>query len=352
MPYPRRRTDFIRDVAADRQLTPEESYQMLQKFLPAPPPRSATRAPAAKSGANKTSKSDETASDIDNLFIGRRRSRTGARRFVLGQIHILLYTIIHTVFSLYMRIRQAYHEVRNQIYSVLKYHHRTPEIIARDVRDLSRIPKHLSVILRLEEHGREGAELERLVNEISDIAAWCASAGIPTLSVYEKRGVLKSYLPETHRAVSTRLASYFGRAHPAVTLQAPHVPAIHSAAFPRAREYGDISEGHIKILLLSEEDGRDSLVDLTKTLADMAQRTKISASDVSIDLIDAELTESIMTDPDLLILFGPYVELFGYPPWQIRLTEIFHVPDNHSVGYQVFLWGLQNYAKAEMRVGR
>lgn len=105
-------------------------------------------------------------------------------------------------------------------------------------------------------------------------------------------------------------------------------------------------------MLLSEEDGRDSLVDLTKTLADMAQRSKISASDISIDLIDAELTESIMTDPDLLILFGPHVELSGYPPWQIRLTEIFHVPDNHSVGYQVFLWGLQNFAKAEMRVGR
>lgn len=165
-----------------------------KKFLPAPPPRIAARTSTPKTGPGNAPKSAEISNDIDNLFIGRRRSRTGTRRFALGQIHILLFTIIHAVFSLYMRIRQAYHEVRNQIYSVLKYHHRTPEIIARDVRDLSRIPKHLSVILRLEEHGREGAELERLVNEISDIAAWCASAGIPTLSVYEKKGKFESLL--------------------------------------------------------------------------------------------------------------------------------------------------------------
>lgn len=68
------------------------------------------------------------------------------------------------------------------------YHHRTPEIIERDVKDLMRLPKHLSVILKLEDDGRGGAELERLVNEVADLAAWCASAGIPMLSIYEKTG--------------------------------------------------------------------------------------------------------------------------------------------------------------------
>ena len=64
------------------------------------------------------------------------------------------------------------------------------------------------------------------------------------------------------------------------------------------------------------------MVDLTKTLAEMSQRGKISPADVSLDLIDLELTENVMSEPDLLIVFAPYVELQGYPPWQIRLTEI------------------------------
>jgi dehydrodolichyl diphosphate syntase complex subunit NUS1 len=78
----------------------------------------------------------------------------------------------------------------------------------------------------------------------------------------------------------------------------------------------------INVLLISELDGRGTMVDLTRTLAGMAQRGKISPTDVSKELIDAEISEGVMGEPDLLILFGPRVVLDGYPPWQVRLTEI------------------------------
>jgi undecaprenyl pyrophosphate synthase len=84
----------------------------------------------------------------------------------------------------------------------------------------------------------------------------------------------------------------------------------------------------------------------------MAQVGKISPPDITIDLVDTELSETIIGEPDLLILFGPYVELSGYPPWQVRLTEIFHAQDNHNVGYQVFYRALCNFTKAQMRLGR
>ncbi len=114
----------------------------------------------------------------------------------------------------------------------------------------------------------------------------------------------------------------------------------------------NLLQGHLSILLLSSEDGRSTLVDLTKTLTEMSQRNKLSPNDISLDLIDAEVTESVMGEPELLILFGPDIELQGYPPWQVRLTEIFHVQDNAGVGYQVFLRALHSYAKAHMRFGR
>lgn len=84
----------------------------------------------------------------------------------------------------------------------------------------------------------------------------------------------------------------------------------------------------------------------------MSQRSKLSANDISLDLIDAEISESVMAEPDLLILFGPYIQLQGYPPWQIRLTEIYNAQDNNGVGYQVFLRALHNFAKAQMKFGR
>ena len=84
----------------------------------------------------------------------------------------------------------------------------------------------------------------------------------------------------------------------------------------------------------------------------MSQRKKLSPTDISLDLVDAEITESVMGEPDLLVLFGPSVELQGYPPWQVRLTEIYHMQDNTGVGYQVFLRALHHYANAQMRLGR
>ncbi|KAH8878859.1 hypothetical protein GQ53DRAFT_789663 [Thozetella sp. PMI_491] len=316
MPFSKRDTElYRRDQKYNHKLlTPEERVNLLKPYLPKPPKRSS---PSRQDGADS-----------------EEQSRLGVRRFLRTQFHILVFTIIHAIFSLYIRIRQAYHVVGDRIHSVFYYHHRTPELIERDVKGFRRLPTHLSVILSLEGDHKGGAELERLVNEAADIAAWCASAGIPQLSIYEKTGVLKGYVPETHRAITRKLAAYFGPKFPGLSLSAPHIPAVTSAASPQADRNESLEPKHLSVLLISAGDGRDSIVDLTKTLSEMAQRSKISSSDITTDLVDAELSESVMGEPDLLILFGPYVELSSYPPWQIRLTEIFHVRDNHGVGYQ------------------
>lgn len=117
-----------------------------------------------------------------------RRITFGVRNFLKTQLHILTFTIIHAIFSIYIHTRQAYHAVRDRTYSIFFYHHRDPAMIQRDVKRLSKVPKVLSVILRVEEDGKGGPELERLVNEIAEVSAWCASAGIPALNVYEKTG--------------------------------------------------------------------------------------------------------------------------------------------------------------------
>lgn len=258
------------------------------------------------------------------------------------------------LFSVYVRIRQTYHILLDRVFAILYYHHRAPELIQQDVRNLSRIPEHLSVILELkgEERGTRGtAGLEVLMDEVAEISAWCSCVGIPMLSVYEKTGILKAYIPTTHRTVTKKMHNYFGRYIPSLQVRAPHIPSYLNGG---SSEDGSVSmaSGHLSILLLSAEDGRSTLVDLTKTLAEMSQRKKLSPNDISLDLVDAEITESVMGEPDLLVLFGPSVELQGYPPWQIRLTEIYHMQDNTGVGYQVFLRSLHNYAKASMRFGR
>jgi dehydrodolichyl diphosphate syntase complex subunit NUS1 len=146
---------------------------------------------------------------------------------------------------------------------------------------------------------------------------------------------------------------------------------------------------HIDILLLSASDGRDTLVDLTRTLTEMAQAKKIRPKDITSELINTEISATTAVpdlpsshsstaltpsstpaskptkevapgEPDLVIIFGPTVKLDGYPPWQIRLSEIFCTGGDPSkeaeattrVEYQGFLRGLWKFAGAEMRFGR
>lgn len=153
------------------------------------------------------------------------------------------------------------------------------------------------------------------------------------------------------------------------------------------------SQANIDVILLSANDGRGTVVDLTRTLTEMSQRGKIQTGEVSVELIDTELAEASCGDPDLLIMMtnsrqltdfhwrsyipklglsspkkhwsydsditkshqiatGSEVCLRGYPPWQARLTEIFSRTGGSGIEYQTFLEALHKYAKAEMRLGR
>lgn len=324
------------EKANHRLLNDDQRQRLLDEYMPPPPPTSTV-------GKNKVTKAWDTKSQ------NARNSHLGVRRFLKSQLHLLIFTLLHSFFSLYVKTRQTWNKVCYRVSSIISYHHRTPELIENDVRSLRQKPEHLSAVLNMHEDAR-ATELERLVNEAADIAVWTACAGIPMLSIYERSGTLKRYLPQIHQAILQRFASYFGEQYPGLTVTAPHTEPVDSAPMGGSALEGKLK--HLNIMFISYKDGREAMVDLTKTLAEMSQKGKLNPADIHMDLIDAELSEGIMPEPDLLLLFTPHVELFGYPPWQIRLTEIFHLPDNQGVEYQVFIRGLRKFAAAQMRRGK
>ena len=195
-----RETDIYRqdEMQGGRLLTPQQREELLKPYLPLPP-------------AKGTSKAGKT---------------RPVRTFLKTQLHVLLYTIIHTAFSLYIRLRQVYHAVLSRILAILYYHHRTPELIQKDVKGLSRLPQHLSVILDLQQADRGIEGLDLLLDDAAEISAWCACAGIRLLSIYERTGALKNHIPTTHRTVAAKLHSYFGRQRPSLQVRAPHMPSF------------------------------------------------------------------------------------------------------------------------------
>ncbi|WPH00558.1 Putative decaprenyl diphosphate synthase-like superfamily [Acrodontium crateriforme] len=320
-----------------RRLSATEREKLLKPYLP---PVTIKEPPS------------EHTNDRSGSFHHRPRVRPAIRQLVYS----LVFTVVHLFFSIYIRVRQLYHTIVGRILTAVHYHHRTPELIRRDVKSLSKIPKHLSVMLELSPEGGKKDSLETLLNDACEITAWSASAGVPTLSIYERTGVLKASLPNLHRHISRTLTAYFGPnspMRPTVSLRAPNMPSYSPPYSPETNSNDASSAPHLNIILIDATDGRQTLVDLTKTLAEMSQHGKLSPADISNDLIDAEINESVMGEPDLLILFGDRIVLDGYPPWQVRLTEIFYAQDNTGgVGYHIFLRALYKYARAEIRFGR
>jgi dehydrodolichyl diphosphate syntase complex subunit NUS1 len=162
------------DVRAQgHELAAADREKLIQPYLPARREES----PAAGHVASK-------ANGVKSRPKARRKP---VRTFIKAQLHVLLYYLIHLVFGIYVRLRQIYHATIDRVLAILYYHHRTPELIRKDVKNLSRLPEHLSVILTPK--GEEDGGLEALMDEVAELCAWCASAGIPLLSVYERTGI-------------------------------------------------------------------------------------------------------------------------------------------------------------------
>lgn len=153
--------------AADRE-------NLLKQYLPDPAELSRSRASTSSSRQRR-----------------QKARKTPIRTFLKSQLHHLVYALTHIIFGIVVRLLHAYHAVVDRIFAIVYHHHRTPELIRKDVRGLKRLPQHLSVILALR---TEDDALAVLMDEVAELAAWSACAGIPQLSVYEKTGMSPSIL--------------------------------------------------------------------------------------------------------------------------------------------------------------
>lgn len=160
--------EILRDDLRARgtKLSVEEREALLKSYLPDP-----TELP--QKPAQPTSE--------------RRKTRkTPVRSFLKSQTHYLTYAITHIIFGIVVRLLQAYHAVVDRIFAIVYHHHRTPELIRKDVKNLKRLPQHLSTILTLR---KEDDALAVLMDEVAELAAWSSCSGISQLSVYEKSGM-------------------------------------------------------------------------------------------------------------------------------------------------------------------
>lgn len=268
----------------------------------------------------------------------------------------LLLTLVYCVFSVFRYFQYNYNCMKLRFFSLLYNPADSPQLIRNDVSSLAKIPRRLAAILEYKPEEEVGGGTLGLMEDAGDLVAWSLSAGIKHLTLYDYDGLLKDDVDLLRKIIYGKLCKYFGgEKTPKFAVRIPHQNQVYfniPSSTDSAGSAPTSKKVSIEIVLLSIVDGRETIVELTKSLAELYKEDKISDDDITMDLVDTELKQLVGEEPDLLLYFGPNLDLQGFPPWHIRLTELFWEHDNNSVSYTVFIRGLKQFAGSKVNVGK
>jgi len=279
---------------------------------------------------------------------------------------------------------------------------RTPSALKATRR---RIPRHLAILFvpdaEFDERTIEHCIIESIQNSIS----WCQQVGIQELSVYDAEGIILNNVGLL-RNIATPDALSKDSEVDRRRIHYPPTPPLSDYAESRPLSPQDDSLEHKPFLtlhisprknasnknqpltlhVLTRESSKPSIAAITRSIARSARRnSKLAVKDtfkLSINNLESHLEgKNGLTPPDFMIIQPVHpskyhrspIELHGYPPWQIRLTEIYcnrfrkqyegrlmwflpsHVSSallSSSLTEWEFREALDQFATAEMRLGK
>ncbi|CCE66249.1 hypothetical protein TPHA_0P00910 [Tetrapisispora phaffii CBS 4417] len=285
------------------------------------------------------------------------KEETSKQRLLSSYFAFLFYKVVllnmYLMFGLFRYFQYQYNKMKLRILSLIYNPTSTPQLIRQDVLKLNKIPKRIAAILEMKSVGDIGGGLEGLLNDASEVICWTVSAGIKHLMLYDFDGVLKDNVDNLILEINEHMKLYYGPANvPNYSVHIPHLNKTYYSSEEIKNDEDAKKSIVISVSLLSNRDGRETIVDLTRTMSELCASKEMKLSDITMKLIDTELTHLVGHEPDLLLYFGPSLDLQGFPPWHIRLTEFYWETDNDQVSYLVFIRGLQKYSNCKINVGK
>ena len=195
---------------------------------------------------------------------------------------------------------------------------------------LSKTPQHIALAF---------LEPDLDLTQVASLILWSVASGCQYLSLYDIKGFLKARRIELIEEL-TKLCRQLDSTD---RFQLQWSTAGNNHLKGNGRSFTS-SNGTVRICLLSREDGQADIVRSAQRLIATAN------AQISEETIEAHLTR-LNIDPDLLVRFGLARSNLGYPPWQIRLSEI-HDLDSHFCCPNQFVQVLLKYSRCTQRFGR
>ncbi|XP_050025956.1 dehydrodolichyl diphosphate synthase complex subunit nus1-like isoform X1 [Dermacentor andersoni] len=201
---------------------------------------------------------------------------------------------------------------------------------------LQKVPKHIAVLI---------GEHDISYRDAANLVVWCLFAGIPHVTLYDAEGALKENVTRLYKEITRSQVEHFG-----CNGRCKVVLHVKGQELPEKNGQRNGYKQHINVHLASGDDGRPHLASIARTFCQAVERGEMVPSDITPHLIQQELGD--VPDPELLLKCGCVHSLLGYPPWQIRLTEIVTLPTHHNLRLSEFFEALAKYNKREQRFGK
>ncbi|CAG8603621.1 13231_t:CDS:2 [Cetraspora pellucida] len=177
------------------------------------------------------------------------------------------------------------------------------------LKNLDKVPNHLAVLFW-------GEIKEKRLKEAAQLCCWAWCSGIKVLSIYDVKDDLKNNAQLLQSYIDTFSRHFF--------IHEKFIPIIRVTALGVSTKYSNNESSNLpdlQVNLISYADGRTRIVEVAKNMAEDVMQGKMKSNELDAEELDRRLIPQF-SEPQLLILFSPKIELEGFPPWHIHLTEI------------------------------
>jgi len=186
------------------------------------------------------------------------------------------------------------------------------------------------------------------IDDIAKLVIWGISSGSTCISLYDYHGFLKLHQIELQNRL-TRLNKNLPQNLFKIKWYCNNRQIEKLNGNGSALNYTKI----INICLLSKDDGKPDIVQAAQCLARKVADGTLIVENVNETVLASALSANRgLSDPELLLRFGMARSNVGFPPWQIRLTEIHDIDTHHGIILEDYFQKLKKYSDCEQRFGR
>ncbi|KAH8100662.1 hypothetical protein BXZ70DRAFT_167614 [Cristinia sonorae] len=309
----------------------------------------------------------------------------------------LTYAALYFIHALYTAYRS--------LLSYRSYFNNPPQVLNVPRKKL---PKHLALLIIPDEELSAESCREAMVQNVELLTSWCKDAGIERLTVYDREGILNDSAIEIQDRLRTSEDSSNSSAEsepeypltpplsdvsesrtltpeiipPPLQLHTIHIPSRprakrHTRNVVKRRKPAETEKSpeakSIALHLICRATGKPALARVAQHFLQVQRQSKASVHILdSIDDVGVCLEgERGLSPPDLMIVHDMAssrrqrpLELHGFPPWQMRLTEFRQTKPaprfcaeggKHATALldeAEFVCALDEFSCAEMRLGK